>query len=181
MKIQILAFLLFLASISISTAQNNKTMSFFDFNYTDINGKIEKLSDLKGKYILAVNVASECGYTKQYTQLQELYDHYKDKLVVIGFPCNQFGGQEPGTEKEILSFCQKNYGVNFPLSEKISVKGDQQAPIYKWLTTQPLKNETEHTIKWNFHKFLIDPNGKLIGSFPSAVTPLDEQITSLIQ
>lgn len=166
---------------NLSPAQNNKNMNFYDFTVTDINGNDLKMESFKGKYVLVVNVASECGYTKQYAQLQELYESHKDKLVVIGFPCNQFGGQEPGSESEILSFCKKNYGVSFPLAQKIEVKGSNQAPIYKWLTTQELEGKTEHSIKWNFHKFLISPNGKMIGSLSSGVNPIDDEILSLIK
>ncbi len=181
MKNFILSVLAYFNFSSATSAQNTSDLNFFDFIITDINGKDLKLDTFKGKYVLCVNVASKCGYTKQYAQLQQLADQYKDKLTIIGFPCNQFGWQEPGSETEILSFCQKNYGVTFPLSKKIDVKGSDQTPIYNWLTTQDLKGETIHSVKWNFHKFLVNPEGKLIGSFSSGVTPLDNEITSLLR
>jgi glutathione peroxidase len=181
MKKLFLAFISLFSFTNGTNAQNNSMKSFYDFTITDINSKELKLNTLKGKYVLCVNVASKCGYTKQYAQLQELADHYKDKLVIIGFPCNQFGWQEPGTESEILTFCQKNYGVTFPLSQKIDVKGSDQAPIYQWLTNQTLNGESKHSVKWNFHKFLVSPEGKLIGNFSSSVTPLDDEILSLIK
>lgn len=181
MKRFVLSIFTALNLYSAASAQNTAGMNFFDFTITDINGKELNLSTFKGKYVLCVNVASKCGYTKQYAQLQELADKYKDKLVIIGFPCNQFGWQEPGSESEILSFCQKNYGVTFPLSQKIDVKGSDQAPVYSWLTSQNLNGETGHSIKWNFHKFLVNPEGKLIGKFSSGVNPMDEQIVSMLK
>jgi glutathione peroxidase len=137
--------------------------------------------DFKGKYVLCVNVASECGYTPQYADLQKLAEKYADKLVVIGFPCNQFMGQEPGTAEDIQTFCKKNYGVTFPLSQKISVKGEDQHPIYQWLTTKSLNGVSDATIKWNFNKILVDPNGNWLKHFGSGVNPLSEEIGSLIK
>jgi glutathione peroxidase len=137
--------------------------------------------DFKGKYVLCVNVASECGYTPQYAELQKLAEKYTDKLVVIGFPCNQFMGQEPGTADDIQTFCKKNYGVTFPLSQKISVKGEEQHPIYQWLTTKSLNGVSDATIKWNFNKILVDPNGNWLKHFGSGVNPLSEEISSLIK
>lgn len=139
------------------------------------------LSDFKGKKILIVNVASECGYTKQYTDLEKLYTTYKDKLVIIGFPCNQFGGQEPGTEEEIAKFCSSKYSVTFPLTTKVDVKGDKQHSIYKWLTSKSLNGINDYKISWNFNKFLLDENGQLIGYFNSRINPLDSAITNLLQ
>ncbi|MCB9284162.1 MAG: glutathione peroxidase [Lewinellaceae bacterium] len=155
--------------------------TFYDLSIEGIEGGTIQMSDYQGKYVLCVNVASKCGYTPQYKDLQALYEKYQDKLVIIGFPCNQFLNQEPGSAEDIVSFCEKNYGVTFPLTTKIDVKGSDQHPVYQWLTTQPLNGVTEHTVKWNFHKFLVSPEGQLIGSFPSKVTPMSEEITGLIK
>jgi glutathione peroxidase len=139
------------------------------------------LSNYKGKKILLVNVASECGYTKQYADLEKLYLSHKDKLIIIGFPCNQFGGQESGTEADIEKFCSSKYSVTFPLTTKIEVKGDKQHPIYKWLTTKRLNGVNDYSVKWNFNKFLLDENGQLIGYFSSQINPLDSAITNLLK
>jgi glutathione peroxidase len=156
-------------------------MSFYDLTINSIDGKEMHMSDFKGKYVLCVNVASKCGYTPQYEDLEKLYEQYQGKLVIVGFPCNQFLGQEPGTSEEIVSFCQKNYGVTFPLTEKIDVKGKNQHGIYQWLTQQSLNGVADGTVKWNFHKFLISPEGEWLAEFPSGVKPLDAELTSLIK
>ena len=153
--------------------------SVYDFNLKNIDGQDFSLAKYKGKKVLIVNTASKCGYTPQYAALQKLADLYKDKVVVVGFPANNFASQEPGANSEIKTFCQKNYGVTFPLSEKVSVKGDDIAPLFKYLTEAPNPDFTGE-IKWNFEKFLIDENGKLIRRYRSQVTPLDPQITSAL-
>lgn len=150
--------------------------SIFTFKVQDIDGKNLDLSKYKGKKILIVNTASKCGYTKQYAELQKLADTYKGKLVVIGFPANNFGGQEPGENLNIKEFCQKNFGVTFPLAEKSSVKGPDISPLFKYLTSAENPDFTGD-IKWNFEKFLIDENGQLIHRFRSAVTPMSPEIT----
>lgn len=155
--------------------------TFFDLTVPGIEGDTLRMSDYKGKYVLCVNVASKCGFTPQYKDLQKLYEQYGDRLVIIGFPCNQFLNQEPGTEEEIQDFCERNYRVTFPLTTKIDVKDSNQHPVYQWLTSQELNGKTFHEVKWNFHKFLVSPEGKLIGSFPSKVLPLGEEITSLLK
>ena len=155
-------------------------MSFYDLTINSIDGKEMHMSDFKGKYVLCVNVASKCGYTPQYEDLEKLYEQYQGKLVIVGFPCNQFLGQEPGTSEEIVSFCQKNYGVTFPLTEKIDVKGKNQHGVYQWLTQQSLNGVADGTVKWNFHKFLVSPEGEWLAEFPSGVKPLDTELTSLI-
>jgi len=149
--------------------------SVYQFKVTSIDGSAINLKQFQGKKILIVNTASECGYTPQYAELQQLAERYKDKLVVIGFPANNFGGQEPGSNANIQQFCQKNYGVTFPLSEKISVKGDDINPLFKYLTSAENPDFTGD-IKWNFEKFLIDENGKLIHRYRSSVKPLSEEI-----
>ena len=156
-------------------------MSFYDLTINGIDGKEMHMSDFKGKYVLCVNVASKCGYTPQYEDLEKLYEQYQGKLVIVGFPCNQFLGQEPGTSEEIVSFCQKNYGVTFPLTEKIDVKGKNQHGVYQWLTQKSLNGVADGNVKWNFHKFLISPEGEWLAEFPSGVKPLDIELTSLIK
>ena len=156
--------------------QTKPDMGFYAFSIIDINGKPLEMKSFKGKYVLCVNVASECGNTPQYKQLQDMYVHYKDKLVIIGFPCNQFGAQEPGANKEIKSFCEKNYGVTFPLTTKIDVKGPNQHPIYQWLTSQKINGKTVNPVEWNFHKYLIDPTGILIGDYKDKLDPASEEI-----
>lgn len=153
--------------------------SVHDFTMTSIDGEKVALAQFKGKKILLVNTASNCGYTKQYKELQELQDRYKDDLVVIGFPANNFGNQEPGSNEDIQAFCERNYGVTFMLSEKVDVKGEEMAPLFRYLTSQD-NPDFKGDIKWNFEKFLIDENGKLIHRYRSAVTPLDKAITDKI-
>lgn len=152
--------------------------SIHSFKVKGIDGKQIDFASFKGKKILIVNTASKCGYTPQYAALEKVYESNKDKLVVIGFPCNQFGGQESGTNEEIVSFCQKNYGVTFPLADKIDVKGDQIAPIYQWLTQKSKNGVLDASISWNFNKFLLDENGKMIAYYPSNVKPDSEAILS---
>lgn len=144
--------------------------SIYDFKLNAIDGQVIDFSKYKGKNILIVNVASKCGYTPQYADLEKLHEQYGNKVVVLGFPANNFGGQEPGTNTEIASFCQKNYGVNFQMFEKISVKGADQHPLYAWL-----KEKTGKEPSWNFCKFLVKADGT-VKFFASNVTPLDKQI-----
>lgn len=148
---------------------------FHDFSIKSIEGNTINFSDYKGKKILVVNVASECGFTPQYAQLQELYENVKDQLVIIGFPCNDFGGQEPGSHKTIQQFCQVRYGVTFPLTEKIGITTNTH-PIYKWLTQRSENGVKDSEVKWNFSKYLIDETGKLVDAFSYSVTPLDDAI-----
>ena len=155
--------------------------SVHDFKVPGLDGKSIDLAKYKGKKILIVNTASKCGFTPQYADLEKLYEQYKDKLVVIGFPANNFGQQEPGTSQEITEFCTKNYGVTFPMAEKVDVVGDNIAPLFKYLTDEAHKlGVADPVIKWNFTKFLVDENGKLVAVFPSKVKPMDEQITKYL-
>jgi len=154
--------------------------SVYDFkSVKSIDGKKLDLAKYKGKKILIVNTASKCGFTPQYKELQQLADAYKGKVVVVGFPANNFGGQEPGTNTLIKEFCEKNYGVTFPLSEKVSVKGDDIDPLFKYLTTAENPDFTGE-IKWNFEKFLIDENGKLVHRFRSQTTPMSPELTKYL-
>ena len=165
---------------SIKT-QENKEMSVYNIKINDLDGNPINLEKFKGKYLLFVNVASKCGFTKQYADLQELYDLYIDNLMVIGVPCNQFGAQEPGTPDEIQIFCKKNYGVTFLMTEKISVKGNNQHPLYNWLTDKSLNGVKNSTVKWNFQKYIVDRNGNLIDYFYSMTRPLSSKITKIIK
>lgn len=155
--------------------------SFYDLSIRSLDGQSDiRMSDYKGKYVVIVNTASECGYTPQYKDLQEFHSKYKDsQIVVIGCPCNQFGGQEPGSPEQIGAFCQKNYGVDFTLTEKIDVKGSQQHPLYKWLTSKALNGAGDFEVKWNFNKFIINPEGKLIQYFNSSVKPGDKEFLAV--
>jgi glutathione peroxidase len=155
--------------------------SIHDFKVPSLDGNTIDFSKFKGKKILVVNTASECGYTPQYADLQKLYDAYKTKLVVVGFPANNFGGQEPGSNAEIKDFCKKNYGVTFPMAEKVSVKGNDTHPLFKWLTSKTENGVMDADIKWNFTKFLLDENGKLLAVFPSKVNPTSEEITKYLK
>lgn len=156
--------------------------SFYDFTVTDINGKQVKLSDYKGKKIMVVNVASKCGYTYQYKALQSLYQKYKDQnFVIIAFPANNFMHQEPGSNKEIKQFCTSNYQVTFPMMAKISVKGKDIHPLYKWLTSKSLNGVMDAPVKWNFQKFMIDEQGKLSKVFSTKTEPDDAEIISWIE
>ena len=151
--------------------------SIYDFKVPGLDGKPIDFSAYKGKKILIVNTASQCGNTPQYADLEKLYEKYKDKLVIIGFPANNFGGQEPGTNSEIKEFCTKNYSVTFPMAEKVSVVGEDIHPLFKYLTEEAKKIGTEEpVIKWNFTKFLIDENGNLVKVFKSKMQPMDPEI-----
>lgn len=155
--------------------------NFYDFTVKTIDGKELPLSTFKGKKVLVVNVASKCGFTPQYKDLEALYEKYgKDNFVVIGFPANNFFHQEPGTDKEIEQFCSLNYGVTFPMMSKISVKGKDIAPLYKWLTQKDENGVEDAKVGWNFHKFLIDEKGNWVASYGSTTGPLSTEIVGWI-
>lgn len=155
--------------------------TFYDLSIKSLDGKQTiNFSQFKGKKVLCVNTASECGYTPQYEGLQKLQEKFKDKLVVIGFPCNQFGGQEPGNNEEIATFCKKNYGVTFTLTEKIDVKGKNQHPVYQWLCQKTNNGVGDYEVKWNFNKFLINEKGELVNYFPSSVKPQSAELEAAI-
>ncbi|MBG7613206.1 glutathione peroxidase [Polaribacter sp. BAL334] len=151
-------------------------MNIYDIKINSLQGKPIHFSDFKNKYLLFVNVASKCGFTPQYEDLEKLYQSYKEKLVVIGVPCNQFGKQEPGNASEIQEFCEMNYGVSFLMTEKIDVKGDNQHPLYAWLTSKSLNGNKSSSVKWNFQKYLIDKNGHLIDYYFSITKPTSSKI-----
>ena len=157
-------------------------VSLYDFKVKDIDGKDFDLSSLKGKKVLVVNVASKCGLTPQYDKLQDLYEKYKDKnFVVIGFPANNFNGQEPGTNEEIKTFCTLNYNVSFPMMSKIDVVGDNKAPLYKWLTEKSQNGKMDAEVQWNFQKFMIDENGQLVDFAAPREDPFCDKIINWIE
>ena len=173
MKISLFITLLFNTFIMMSQ------QSVHEFTINTIDGESKNLSDFKGKKMLFVNTASQCGFTPQYMELQELHEKHGDELVIIGFPANNFGGQEPGSNDQIKAFCQKNYGVSFMLSEKVSVKGKNIDPLFKWLNAQD-NQSFKGDIMWNFEKYLIDETGKLIKRYRSMTKPDSDKIISLI-
>ena len=157
-------------------------MSFYDFELTSLDGKPVSLATFKGKKVLLVNTASKCGYTPQYAALEKLYEQYKDKnVVVLGFPANNFMAQEPGKNEDIKTFCTKNYGVTFPMFEKIDVVGKHQHPLYKWLSTKALNGWNADEPSWNFCKYLVNEKGELVAFFPSKIDPLDAKITDKLK
>ena len=156
-------------------------MRIYDIEIKSLQNTPIQILDFKGKYILFVNVASKCGFTPQYKGLEELYKTYKDRLVVIGVPCNQFGKQEPGNNEVIQEFCELNYGVSFLITEKVDVKGSHQHPLYTWLTTRELNNKKSSSVKWNFQKYLLSPEGKLIDYYLSITKPLSSKITKQLK
>ena len=163
-----------------SDKKNISVPTIYDIKINSLQGKLIKLSDFNGKHILFVNVASKCGFTPQYKELQKLNETYKESLIVIGVPCNQFGSQEPGSAFEIQEFCEVNYGVDFLITEKIDVKGSKQHPLYKWLTGKNLNGHKNSNVKWNFQKDLVDPKGNLVDYFYSTTKPLSKKITKYL-
>ena len=155
--------------------------SFYDFKMKDIDGNVVDFNQYKGKKVLIVNVASKCGYTPQYAELQELNEKYGDQVAILGFPANNFGGQEPGTNADIKQFCTENYGVTFQMFDKVSVKGVDKHPLYRWLSDKNLNGWNDKEPSWNFCKYFINENGELKKFFPSSVKPMDEEIISLIE
>jgi glutathione peroxidase len=156
----------------------SQTSNFYSFKIKTLEGNDFNLDSLKGKKVMVVNTASKCGYTPQYKDLQELYEQYSRKLVIIGFPANNFGNQEPGTALEIRQFCTDNYNVTFPMMEKISVRGEDIHPLYKWLTSKEENGVMDSEVKWNFQKYLIDEEGKLVDVLYSKEKPGSEKVIS---
>ncbi len=152
--------------------------TFYQFKVKSITGEEIDFSKYKGKKVLIVNVASKCGFTGQYADLQNLSEHYTANLVVLGFPCDNFGNQEPGNENEISTFCKKNYGVTFQMFSKVDVKGSNQHPLYKWLSTKNMNGWNEEVPSWNFCKYLVNEKGELIKFYSSSVKPLSEEIVN---
>jgi glutathione peroxidase len=178
MKTQTLIFFYLLLTITI--AGSAQTKSFYDFKVKTLEGDDFDLSSLKGKKVMVVNTASKCGNTPQYKELEEIYTQYQDILVIIGFPANNFLGQEPGSAEDIRNFCTDIYGVTFPLMQKISVKGNDMDPLYKWLTSKEQNGVLDSEVKWNFQKYLIDENGKLVQVIDPKEKPDSERILAWI-
>lgn len=151
--------------------------NIYDININSLQNKAIDLSEYKNKYILFVNVASKCGFTSQYKELEELYQKHKNNLIIIGSPCNQFGSQEPGTSEDIAAFCKVNFGVSFLMTEKIDVKGSKQHPLYSWLTDKSKNGTKSSSLKWNFQKYLVAPNGQLVDYYFSITKPMSSKIT----
>ena len=169
---------IFMATLGTSKEEKQKELnSFYNLEINSLNGKPIDFNTFKGKYVLEVNVASQCGFTSQYKDLQALHEAYKDQLIVLGVPCNQFGAQEPGDADTISSFCELNYGVSFLMTEKVDVKGKNQHPLYEWLTEKSVNGVKDSTVKWNFQKYLIDDKGNFIDYFFSVTSPMSKKIT----
>lgn len=166
---------------TITEENMSSTNNFYDLSIRSLDdSKIINMSDYKGKKLLIVNVASKCGFTPQYEGLQKLYEANKDNLEILGVPCNQFMFQEPGGKDAIAKFCSTKYGVTFPLSEKVKVKGPTKHALYKWLTSKKKNGHSDNSVSWNFNKFLISENGELLAHFGSKVEPTSEEIRSLL-
>jgi glutathione peroxidase len=169
-------------SVILANAQNSPKKSFYDFTVTTIDGKEFSLLQLKGKKVLVVNTASKCGFTPQYEDLEKLYQTYGgDKFTIIGFPANNFLSQEPGTNEEIRQFCTDKYSVTFPMMSKISVKGNDMAPLYLWLTKKDENGVMDAAVKWNFQKFMIDESGNLVDMAPPSESPMSDKIVNWIK
>ena len=171
---KLLSHLIFLSTTTVFS------QSFYDLSIESISGDLISFSEFKGKNVLIVNVASKCGYTSQYEDLQQLSEDF-DNLVVLGIPCNQFANQEPKNELEIKQFCINNYGVSFPMTKKVKVRGYNMHQVYQWLTQKKLNKVGDFSVKWNFNKFLVNKKGELISHFPSRIKPLSSDITKLIK
>jgi glutathione peroxidase len=178
MKKLFLSFLAIIFFIHLNAQQ----MKLYDFEVKDIYGESYDLSQLKGKKVLVVNTASKCGLTPQYEVLEEVYNTYKTKdFIIIGFPANNFGSQEPGTNDEIATFCEKNYGVSFPMMSKISVKGEDMHPLYQWLTSKEKNGVEDAPVGWNFQKFMIDEEGNYVGMVAPQESPASDEILNWIK
>ena len=170
------------ALLLLGTAAMAGEKSIYDFTLNSIDGESTPLAKYRGKILLVVNVASRCGFTPQYSALEKVYEKYRDRgLVIVGFPANNFGGQEPGTNQEIKTFCSTKYQVSFPMMAKVSVKGEDQTPLYQFLTDKSANPKTGGEIQWNFTKFLIGPDGRPVARFEPNVTPDDAQVTAAIE
>ena len=176
----------FIKSLSLKAAKDTSPAQYegsepaaelYDIEINSLDNTPIDLSQFRGKYLLFVNVASKCGFTNQYKDLEKLYQKYKERLMIIGVPSNQFGGQEPGSAEQIKSFCERNYGIGFLMTEKILVKGENQHPLYQWLTSKRRNGKLNSSVKWNFQKYLVGPEGELIAVYYSITRPMSSKIT----
>ena len=178
----ILSMGLFSLGFTFKTSDEEALKSVYEYKMETLDGELYDFAQLKGKRVLFVNTASKCGFTYQYEELQKLYEQYKDKdFMVIGFPSNNFGFQEPGSDEKIANFCQKNYGVSFPLMTKSSVKGKNKNALYKWLTSKEQNGVEDAKVSWNFNKFLVDENGKWVAHYGSKTSPLSDEIIAFAE
>ena len=168
-------------NVTDKSIKQKASKSIYEIEINSLQGKSIHLSEFKGKKILFVNVASKCGFTPQYKELQQLQETYKDNLVIIGVPCNQFGKQEPGNSNDIQEFCEVNYGVSFLITEKIDTKGSNQHELYEWLTKKAINGKSNSTVKWNFQKYLVDDDGEFLDYFYSITKPMSSKITSYLK
>lgn len=169
----------FYGAKSYTQAHSPMASSFYALSATTLDGKPFSFESLRGKRVLIVNTASKCGFTPQYADLEKLYkEHGGEDFVILGFPCNDFGKQEPGSNEEIEGFCQKNYGVTFQMFDKVSVKGKEIHPVYQWLCSKALNGVADHEVGWNFHKFAVDASGNLVGSYRSGTSPMSEALVA---
>jgi glutathione peroxidase len=173
------ALIILLSLVTFTTMA--QSTSIYDYSFVDIDGETISLEQFKAKKILFINVASRCGFTDQYKGLQELHEQFGKNVILIGFPCDQFAGQEPGSEAEIKAFCQKKFGVTFLMASKIDVKGENQHPIYKWLTQKELNEVESSKVAWNFSKYLVDGKGKYVAHFGSKIKPMSIEITNTLE
>ncbi|MFT4832372.1 MAG: glutathione peroxidase [Psychroserpens sp.] len=180
-SLKILAKKLVMNKASMDSNLSAKVSAIYTVELNSLNGKPIHLENFREKKLLFINVASKCGFTKQYAPLQKLQDTYKDGLVVIGCPCNQFGAQEPGNAEQIQIFCERNYGVKFLITEKLQVKGEQQHPLYRWLTRKDMNGKKSSNVKWNFQKYLLDEKGQLLEVFESSTDPMSSKITDFLK
>ncbi len=181
MKLSVTILLSFFTFFALAKKPTNVPKSIYDFKVKGLDGGTIDLAKYKGKKILIVNTASQCGNTPQYAELQAAYEKYKGKMVIIGFPANDFGAQEPGSDKEISAFCTKNYGVTFPMASKITVKGDAKEPIYQWLTEKKYNNLKDSDVKWNFQKYLINEKGELVAVFDPRTKVTSPDVVAAIE
>lgn len=182
MKTLSVSIIMFLITISMFGQQTSKEKSFYDLKTEAINGEPFDFASLKGKKVLIVNTASKCGFTPQYKELEQLYKTYGgDKFVIVGFPANNFMGQEPGSNEDIQQFCQLNYGVTFPMMSKISVKGNDIDPVYQWLTSKSQNGKLDSKVSWNFQKYMIDENGHLVGFVEPKESPMSDKIVNWVK
>ncbi len=175
-------FLILLSVLAIFTVNAQQSTSIYDYKLTDINGNTFDMSELKGKKVLLVNTATQCGFTPQFSEMEKLYENYKDKnFVVVAIPSNDFGNKEPGSNEEIKNYVEKHYDVSFPVMAKTSVTGNDENPLYKWLTSKDLNGEMDTKVAWNYQKYMIDEDGKIVGIVEPKESPSSEKVINWLE